>query len=49
MSRAVKCDFRQYNRQYTSPNEHFEYDNYSHSNVFIKGMKFYFLFLSLTN
>ena len=35
VSGAVKCNFRPYNRQYTSPNEHFEY-GYPHSNAIFK-------------
>ena len=31
-SGAIKCNFRPYNWQYTSPNEHFEY-GYPHSNA----------------
>ena len=34
-SGAVKRDFRMYIRQYTSPNEHFEYD-YPHSNALLQ-------------
>ena len=32
---AVKCDFRTYIRQYTSPNENFEY-GYPHSNALLQ-------------
>ena len=34
VSGVVKCDFRRYIRQYTSPNENFEY-GYAHSNALL--------------